>query len=68
SLARHNLAANPQISMHLERGDQVVIGLQQHQAEDRERRLRILIEPLAVQAALACHTGLLSDELTPCTR
>jgi hypothetical protein len=31
--------------MHLERGDQVVIGLQQHQAEDRERRLRILIEP-----------------------
>jgi hypothetical protein len=45
SLARHNLAANPQISMHLERGDQVVIGLQQHQAEDRERRLRILIEP-----------------------
>jgi len=45
SLTRHNLAANPQISMHLERGDQVVIGLQQHQAEDRERRLRILIEP-----------------------
>jgi hypothetical protein len=43
SLARHNLAANPQISMHLERGDQVVIGLQQHQAEDRERRLRILM-------------------------
>ena len=27
------------------RGEQVVIGLQQHQAEDRERRLRILIEP-----------------------
>jgi len=45
SLARHTLAANPQISMHLERGAQVVIGLQQHQAEDRERRLRILIEP-----------------------
>lgn len=44
SLARHKVAANPQISMHLERGDQVVIGLQQHQAEDRERRLRILIE------------------------
>ena len=32
------------------------------------RRLRLLIEPCAVQAALACHTGLLSDELTPCTR
>ena len=32
------------------------------------RRLRVLIEPCAVQAALRVSRGLLSDELTPCTR